>query len=1082
MMGFCYVVLKVFFLLLVSPLSYAKAEQSSQLKEWLHNTQLSLPSFNSSFGGDWNVEFNHLYCTNFTASDAVSIPSQHPASMDVQFTNLGMKCTSKAQGSDANTHEEYNGVMMAIFEKGKLHFTADRSSCNSHDQPHKTSSALSTPLPCLKAHDVTDSFKLSSFELVDSPPSLQQAVVKKLPVIKAELDAVLDVGFVAAIDLSVDVLATSLLQDVDKFINNINTTTAPLPPIPPTDDTLALDDFSLVEIMDLISNTVLTESIWFNMSDVVEIITKGTGVYELDGLNKTFDFPVVINNTINMTLALNKIELHHLNTLNIVDLFQPLSATRARTQIDMKNITVVVGFDYGGNIEHNDLINNKYKLGDNGSLAINLVNVTALLDMDLLISKKAQDAINDEAFYSNGCFASTINFTQLANIEVDFDIQNIQLSLASDTPNLNDLVDDTMFLLFDAYMHDVGAIFNSVLNSNVRDDLNSALQNWTANGSKECVNAIPQSWFVTYLTAGVLGGAYVLCVIAIRLQMYDKSHATAISSSKEKVPLLDGINFGDGDGGASMFRPAGKCFATEPSVSTSMRYILPLLLLGTMFVLAIADSRVSGSAYFNFVTPNGTNVHLPTIKTLMFSRTVVELFEAKVYPLAICIVVFSGVWPYVKLLFMLYAWVAPTKYMPVKKREFFLQVLDFLGKWSILDIYVSIMLIVGMHFHVPMLNNSDIVAVDLWVHPDDGLYYYWSTIIGSLILTHIMLHLHRGVLRENGNVVTPDLEAEMLCNHHFFSKHRFFELTMLGKLVVAFAILLTATAAVIGAYSYSFSFHFQGLAAWLVDTTEHWDSKNYSVFSMISNLHSSFFQPNGAPSWAIQILFTLFVIGIPLFQQFCLFILWFIPMKPRKHEVMLHFTEIVNAWAALEVFVLAIIVTVVQLEPLSQFIIGDNCNGINILLKLFLDTELNGVDKCFAVETELLEGCWILISCCCLSFISTICSLSLCTQAVRQRTGFVTVNVRKEISFTIGSSRHNSVSVFPSKVSTRSTTQRSSRYFSSIMDAFPYFDPNHSSSSSNGSSNSDDAKVKTCGVDLWKFCARLGLAKRTTDF
>ena len=46
-----------------------------------------------------------------------------------------------------------------------------------------------------------------------------------------------------------------------------------------------------------------------------------------------------------------------------------------------------------------------------------------------------------------------------------------------------------------------------------------------------------------------------------------------------------------------------------------------------------------------------------------------------------------------------------------------------------------------------------------------------------------------------------------------------------------------------------------------------------------------------------------------------------------------------------QVFVLAIIVSVIQLQPLSQFIIGDKCKGINGLLQAAFDKQLNGDDK-----------------------------------------------------------------------------------------------------------------------------------------
>lgn len=45
----------------------------------------------------------------------------------------------------------------------------------------------------------------------------------------------------------------------------------------------------------------------------------------------------------------------------------------------------------------------------------------------------------------------------------------------------------------------------------------------------------------------------------------------------------------------------------------------------------------------------------------------------------------------------------------------------------------------------------------------------------------------------------------------------------------------------------------------------------------------------------------MFAIALPLLQQAILFVLWFIPMRPKIHATVFHLIEIVHAWAALEV-------------------------------------------------------------------------------------------------------------------------------------------------------------------------------------
>ena len=63
-------------------------------------------------------------------------------------------------------------------------------------------------------------------------------------------------------------------------------------------------------------------------------------------------------------------------------------------------------------------------------------------------------------------------------------------------------------------------------------------------------------------------------------------------------------------------------------------------------------------------------------------NSVKDMWDAGVYPLSLLIAVFSGAWPYIKLLAMLICWITPEIKLSYKWRERFLVVLDTMGKWS----------------------------------------------------------------------------------------------------------------------------------------------------------------------------------------------------------------------------------------------------------------------------------------------------------------------------------------------------------------------------------------------------------------
>lgn len=70
--------------------------------------------------------------------------------------------------------------------------------------------------------------------------------------------------------------------------------------------------------------------------------------------------------------------------------------------------------------------------------------------------------------------------------------------------------------------------------------------------------------------------------------------------------------------------------------------------------------------------------------------------------------------------------------------------------------------------------------------------------------------------------------------------------------------------------------------------------------------------------------------------------------------------EVLNAWSALDVFVVAIMAGVLEIQQFAAFIVGDKCDAINGLIEQYFDKALGGDDKCFDVTATLDHGCWIL--------------------------------------------------------------------------------------------------------------------------
>jgi len=95
----------------------------------------------------------------------------------------------------------------------------------------------------------------------------------------------------------------------------------------------------------------------------------------------------------------------------------------------------------------------------------------------------------------------------------------------------------------------------------------------------------------------------------------------------------------------------------------------------------------------------GTSSHpLPSLFDFSLANSIRDMWSAKVYPLSILIAVFSGGWPYLKCLLMLFCWFMPRDVVPVKQQNRILLALDALGKWSLVDSYLLVAMMVAFRF------------------------------------------------------------------------------------------------------------------------------------------------------------------------------------------------------------------------------------------------------------------------------------------------------------------------------------------------------------------------------------------------
>lgn len=92
-----------------------------------------------------------------------------------------------------------------------------------------------------------------------------------------------------------------------------------------------------------------------------------------------------------------------------------------------------------------------------------------------------------------------------------------------------------------------------------------------------------------------------------------------------------------------------------------------------------------------------SEIDAPSLFDFSLPSTVAEMWLAGVYPLSIIILIFSGLWPYIKLIAISICLCLPPSLLPKARRRALLSITDVLGKWSFIDGFVLALFIVAFH-------------------------------------------------------------------------------------------------------------------------------------------------------------------------------------------------------------------------------------------------------------------------------------------------------------------------------------------------------------------------------------------------
>ena len=661
-----------------------------------------------------------------------------------------------------------------------------------------------------------------------------------------------------------------------------------------------------------------------------------------------------------------------LDSFSTLKLLQPIDTFALRNEIALASVNPLVV---------------TLSAAQKGKMAsLRLQNLSVAMDLMVQIDKYGVTDLQWGQLSCPGCLASTV--TRLALLPgMNASVSKATLSSSSSSSSTSTTAE------VKSVTKASNALLSVATSDKVTRQINSNLASYLAASGKLCANggvapdsgggapasetgAGAASWSLMTTLTVLLS---VVCCSGLLAAAWRRRGFQKRSDDQKtkKVEVPDGRSF---FAGSLLF---------DVKLPFALRVVVPLLLVGNIVLFAISNSladavTVQVTARIASHTTESFNAF-----GFSFAGTVSDMWEARTYALAALIAFFSGGWPYLKLLYLLFAWVAPHRQLSVQRRYAGLKFVDLWGKFSLLDFYVMALFMVAFHLKMQIAGFGEVVVT---VAPHPGFYSFLGATIASLLLGHCVLAAHRHVVHVEAAAAAddgtpPSSDRESLYSHQYSlgpanggGKGR---ITTIGYRTVAVLLVVTAVFLAAATCVHTFRFTFIGLTGLLLGDAA---TTTFSYVSVGQMLPMASGMPDEWQMTLMQIAYFCFGVVLPAGLVLALTVLFFLPLSLARQRQGLVIVECLFSWAALDVFLLSVFAALLQIQQFAAFIVGDSCDGINAFLALHMDALLDGQDVCFDLVASLLpETCWILLlAALLLSFVS-FSGIAMLEKAIKDR-------------------------------------------------------------------------------------------------
>eukprot|EP01127_Copromyxa_protea_P017743 TRINITY_DN5453_c0_g1_i1.p1 TRINITY_DN5453_c0_g1~~TRINITY_DN5453_c0_g1_i1.p1 ORF type:complete len:1061 (+),score=251.87 TRINITY_DN5453_c0_g1_i1:40-3222(+) len=975
------------------------SEEKCGLNCWLESLVVQIPDMKINKNGA-EIDITNFTCFKFFIG-AISSSLPTPTSIQGDIQNVHVDCTgnwalswsivSGSGGIVANATMNDLGIVLDLVksENGLVNHS-QVTSCNS---------------------------KLSLDATFEGSGAVEKVAEWLFPYVKSYLISEIESLVCEEIKNVAGTNLTALLNDVNAdLLPYMHGEIQPILPIISL-DAISLQNNSVVTLLNYILNDVVGANGDLGINKIVNTLTENSdgAVFitpeKIQNFTKGYnisvplDFQFPIGELAKITIIFEGLNITGLNTWQDVKFFVPVGehVLSTLTNLSRLDINLTIGVKLS---ESTGPVSAK-SLEEQVTFSLSMHNNTLKAGTLVALNHTFLGNLIPMQLIDPGCACSGIEYLQIPSAIFDLGLKKFEiLAVSGDIEQQFDHFLSTILELFtSSFSETIPIFFNAIVAGPAREEVNSAITSLLSeqtfcgvlNPNKE--PAITTELLIIFFSVvGILSIVVVLLLMAYQYGVFearpkkkkDKKKDKKDKKKTEKDSLIQDGNVNtpysineiaeETSGNPTETVEYGYSLATDPKVPALARYGLPVLLFLNIGTFIVANVAVGASVEMRVILGE-EEIWLPSLFDFTLANSVRDMWQAGVYPLSIIIGAFSGAWPYIKLLMAIWSWFAPPRFFSVKRRETVLMILDALGKWSLIDAYVMIVMLVS--FRVSLTPpESPHSTLDVIVFPQLGFHFFLGSTISSLILSHVILAFHRLSVDPSFTKEEEEyLSAKGYTKNRVLCKKAFYgtcgdRCNVFGPFFMAGLLITTLCLTVVGSLTKAFEFDIGGLAGFVMAYIGGSPDTQYSVISLGLSIPASSVDPNAASIRFIQVAFFIFTFAIPLANTAVTLLLWLLPLPYKAQMALYKTTEVLNAWSGVDVFVVAIFVSLVELNQFATFVVGDRCDFLEAILKEYFSTALHGDTTCFLVTTYLSEGSWLL-------FISVVCYLISSTFVMR---------------------------------------------------------------------------------------------------